>query len=243
MGRWVLGAALFTIEATTLASVVFGTTTASTGSSFLGRSSALVWAILGAFFSVVLYLLHEWLRRPDLDPDVLEPSDQPGDEREYDGRPAKRGRWVNVRITNRPLRGWRRRLLVGGRRSALFCRGFWSVSPENGPAFTVPVHWSLDDPTLAVYPALNRLAGTTFLHGGTSEVCNMVAQFNDEAACYLWSADSFGPLANWRKREWELQPGQHRVRLELIYEAGRRSFDFVIRNEGHRERLGVEPAV
>jgi hypothetical protein len=181
----------------------------------------IVGIILGGLITIFITIYVESQRKPRLRIGIVEPLD-----RSYEGRPAKKARFLNVNVINKPLPPWASWM---SRSAALQCsatisfhhldgqnvfgrtmQGRWSKTPE--PAV---MQTTIGDKRIVLVPIGVQSDSRKDIYPSDSELLNVVAKFDEEADCFGWNNDSYFSNPIWRNTDWRLSAGRYLVRIEV----------------------------
>jgi hypothetical protein len=178
--------------------------------------------VLGAVIAILITILIEYLRKPRLIIERIPPT-----VRHYENHPAKKARFLYLRIINKPLPRWARWM---SRNAATQCHGTitfyhlneqdvfgramqarWSGSPE-----PVPMTIFVEDKQIAIYdPSRIAIVSRMDIYPGEWEEIDTVVKFDDEDVCYGWSNENYFSNPIWRNPNWRLASGKYLLKVTI----------------------------
>lgn len=204
--------------------------------------------VLGAIVAILLTIWIENLRKPRLEIDIVPPQDK-----NYENRPAKKARFLYLKITNKPLPWWSRWM---SRDAATHCHGtitFHHLDGQNVFGRAMPVRWSgSPEPT----PTQVILGNQSFLiidssriafisrmdiYPGEAESIDTAVKFDDENECYGWSNENYFTDPVWRNPNWKLASGRYLIKVTIITSGDKISKVFRLVNDVPRNDFRLEP--
>jgi len=185
-------------------------------------------AFLGAVLSLLASIYIEYQRKPKLYIEIEEP---PYDAT-YSAAPAKKVRFLRVRLCNQPMPKFLKWL---NREAAMYCNGDiqFHHMDDGAPLFTrpMPVRWSDSDEPLSLQVLPDGKAALIFdaakynaafrrnCYPGNKESIDVVARFDNDKECYGWSNETYLLGKGWRNDDWKLPKGRFLVKV-TVYSSG-----------------------
>lgn len=194
---------------------------------------AFLGAFLGAVLSLAISIVIENQRKPKLSFKI----EDPPIDIDYQNAPAKKARFLRVQLWNNEMPkifSWL------SRESAMHCNADIQFLhfDELAPVFInkVPARWAGSDEPIS--PQLDPKTGelkqlfdiskynAAFrrnCHPGTKETIDVVARFDEDEDCYVWSNDNY--IRGWRNPEYKLSKGRYYV-IVTVYSSGEKAVGF-----------------
>lgn len=204
--------------------------------------------VLGAIVAILITILIEKLRKPNLRIKMGEPVDQ-----EYKDRPARFARFLVVEVLNKPLPRWARWMT---REAATQCHGtitFYHLDGQNVFGRIMPTRWSsspeplptrisVDDKVFLIAESSRFAISTrTDIYPGEPETSGVVARFDDDEECYGWSNENYFSDPIWRNPDWRLPNNRYLVKVVIITAGEKVSKVFRLINDVPRTDFRLEP--
>lgn len=199
-------------------------------------------AVLGTLFSIVTTALIDFLRRPKLTLDIIEPRDIPVSFTNSNNPAQPRSetaRFLTLHVKNKPLPKILRWL---NRNTAIQCQGKisfhhfdgqnifdrvmqarWAGTPE--PVFPWFVY--AGNKTVIVDPARFRMEAAMNIQPGAHEGLDIVIRYADEEDCYGWNNESYNSDTQGKNPRWHLNA--HRYLVKVTVEASGHSVSKIYR--------------
>ena len=179
--------------------------------------------ILGAVIAILITIMVENLRKPKLVLHIASPVDL-----EYEGRPAKKARYLLVGVENKPLpwfAGWM------SRSAALQCHGFitfhhldgqsvfgrsmnarWSGSTE-----PIPIQFVLGEQSgIIIDPTRFNVNSRVDIYPDETMRLDIAARFDNEDDSYGWSNESYLSNPVWRNQDWKIPRGRYLINVTVV---------------------------
>ena len=202
--------------------------------------------IIGAIIAMMLTILVENTRRPRLEMKIGKVAD-----RQYQGRPAVRSRFLRFALHNRPLPRWARWM---SRNAAMHCKGtitFHHLDGQDVFGRAMGIRWSDTTEPVPMYFDLGNQRihiqnSTTVIrdihvYPGDTVLFDVAARFDDDSECYGWSDASYSSSPTWRNPDWKLPKARYLVDV-TIYSAGEKCTGvFRLINDVGRQDFRLEP--
>jgi hypothetical protein len=183
--------------------------------------------ILGAILSILITIWVEYLRKPKLNFQKSNISDQ-----DYslfpEKRPANKARFLSVVIENKPLSSVVRWL---SRSAALQCHAeitYYHLDGQNVFGRAMTARWSglvEPIPTIQISGERNQIfisnvgqnISTTRkdIYPGEGASLDIAARFDNDVDCFGWNDEAYFSNPAWRNPKWKLLPGRYIVKIEL----------------------------
>jgi hypothetical protein len=209
--------------------------------------NTIVEIVLGAVLAIIVTILIESLRKPKLDLSIDSPYDY-----EYLNHPAKKVRFLNLKITNKPLpkiAAWMTR------DTATQCHGQitfhhldgqnvfgramqirWSGTPE-----PVPMQFRIDNKMIQVFdPSKFSFSSRIDINPGESEGCGIIAKYDEEDDCFGWNNESYISDPIWRNPDWKLPRGRYDINVTIISSGEKITKSFRLINDVQRSDFRLE---
>lgn len=209
-------------------------------------SETIISVIIGALISIFITIVYERLRKPHLRFEI----ETPPLDITYNGtEPAKNARFLRVVLWNDPFQ-----LLV--RETAMHCQGeiqFYHI--EDGvPLFmkNMRLRWAgseepfspqmRPDGTIENIFDITKYNSSFFrdCFSGSKETIDVVARFDDDEECYVWTSDY--AIKGWKNKERMIPKGRYLVKI-IVFSAGEKiSALFQLENSITRKDFRLTPA-
>ncbi|MGA3164587.1 MAG: hypothetical protein ABSF14_00570 [Terriglobia bacterium] len=211
------------------------------------------WQVVGGgIITILTAVVVETLRTPSLEFSIEIP---PLDAIFHPDRPAKDGRYLRLKLFNKPLPNWLRWLQ---RATALQCRGKitfhhldgqdvfgramavrWSGTPEPVPIQAI----TADGVQIQIFDPMRLTTESRIdVYPAESQLLDVAARFDDDADCYGWNNEAYSSHPVWRNPAWRLERGRYLVRVEVT-SSGQKSVGFFrLINDVARSDFRLEPA-
>ena len=197
--------------------------------------------VLGALCSFAIVVWTEFLKKPRLTIDVVPPRDH-----SYGGNAiAKDARWLEVLVSNEPPA---KSLFWVLRQPAVRCQATVSFHHVDGHKVFVdrmPARWS-DTPEpfdnffvngqQVHIPDIHRmfLPSEVDIPAGVSEKFGIAGRFDNDDACYGWTAQSYVSKPPWRNSKWKLDKGDYLVHVVVRSSGQKAEATFRLANSAQR---------
>jgi hypothetical protein len=187
-------------------------------------------ALIGTVTSALVAIWIEYLRRPFLQLSIETP---PIEQARKQGAAAETGRYLRVKLFNKPLPGWVWWMV---REPAVNCRAAISFQHlDNQDVFgrTMEGRWAKlpvgrpDTSRIDVYP-------------GDTEVLDVAARFDDHAECYGWNNEAYFPGPY--NPDWKLGHGRYVVEVVIRSSGQTRVGLYRLINDVPRSAFRLEPS-
>lgn len=184
-------------------------------------------AFVGAVLSLVISIIIENQRKPKLSFTI----EDPPIDNEYSNAPVKTARFLRVQLWNNEMPKMFRWL---NRESAMHCNADIQFLhfDDLTPVFhkRIPARWAGSDEPIS--PQIDPKTGALVslfdvskynaafrrnCYPGTKETIDIVARFDSDEDCYVWTNDNY--LKGWRNTEVKLPRGRYYVIL-TVYSSG-----------------------
>jgi len=205
--------------------------------------------ILGAFISVLVTALIEWLRKPRFSVTLEDP---PFDASYPDDSPAQRVRYLRVNVTNRQLPWW---FCWMSRNAALQCEadvtflrldgqrmfvkpmpGRWADLPE-----PIPLVGEVGGQPLRLYdPNITKELRHLDIYPGQPRLLDVAARFDTDQECHGWTEANYSSEPRWRNPGWKLPAGVYLVKINVNADAVTISSAFRLINDVSIENFRLE---
>ncbi len=210
--------------------------------------STILEIVLGAVIAILITIWVENLKKPRLTIQIARPGD-----RRYEGRPAKRAKFLYVEVANNPLPRWARWM---SRDAATQCHGtvsFYHLDGGNLFGRSMPVRWSttpepaapsfrIDDKLIVISdPTRFNMSARVDIYPGEKEPIDIAAKFDDEMDCYGWSNESYFSEPVWRNPRWRVAPGRYLVKVVVTSSGEKASAVFRLINDVPIDDFRLEP--
>lgn len=205
--------------------------------------------VLGGIITILTAIFVEYMRRPRLELRIIGPVDVP-----YQDRPANRAKYLRLEIQNKSLPLFARWM---ARNAAPQCYGmitFYHLDGQNVFGRVMEIRWSnapepiptqvtFDGHKLSFFDYQRfQTAQRIDLHPGDRGEFAVVARFDNEAACWGWSNESYFCANIWRNEKWELREGRYLIKVS-VHSGGEYVSDvFRLVNDVSIDDYRLEPA-
>jgi len=191
-------------------------------------------ALIGTVTSALVAIWIEYLRRPFLQLSIETPAIE---QARKQGAGAETGRYLRVKLFNKPLPGWVRWMV---REPAAQCRAAISFRHllDNQDVFgrtmagrwaNTPVGRPGDTSRIDVYP-------------GDTEVLDVAARFDAQAECYGWNNEAYFSGPPGYNPDWKLGHGRYVVEVVIRSSGQTCSSRFHLHNDVPRSAFRLEPS-
>lgn len=210
--------------------------------------STVIEIVLGALVAIIITILIEYWRRPQLSIEIAAPIDA-----EYSYEHVKNARFILVKVVNAPLPKFLRWM---SRNSAIQCNGTITFHYLDGqPVYqrVMPTRWSTSPEPIAsrfevdgkvfsfIDPTKIEMRSRIDIQPGESENLGVVAKFDDDEECFGWSNENYFTKPLWRHPDWKLKPDRYLTKV-TIYSAGEKVYKvFRLVNNVRRKDTRLEP--
>ena len=178
----------------------------------------------GALIAVFIAVSVEYMRRPNLQLVIETP------HRTFLTLPtdARHGRYLRLRLVNKPLPGWARWM---ARAPALQCRGtitFHHLDGQNVFGREMVVRWAGSPQPIPIQavtqdgvgiqifdPMRLTLESRIDVYPGEEELLDVAARHDDDEECYGWNNETYFCSTPWRNPDWKLPRGRYLVKLTI----------------------------
>jgi hypothetical protein len=208
--------------------------------------------LFGAFISILVTALVEWLRKPRLSVMVEAP---PFDASYPDEWPARRARYLRVNVTNWQPPWWFRWM---SRNAALHCEaevtflrsdgqrlfaqpmpGRWADLPE-----PVPMVGEVGGQRLTLYdPNITKELRHIDIYPGQPRLLDVAARLDSDQECYGWTEANYSSEPPWKNHEWKLPAGLYLVKIKVNADAATTSAAFRLINDVSVAHFRLEPSL
>jgi len=210
--------------------------------------------LLGAILSIIITIIVEVQRKPNLHLEISEPADA-----DYENHPAKHARWLGVLVMNRPLaRGFRwlsRNAALESQALISFYHldgqpvfsgpmiGRWSSSPQPiTPISIIGDNLTINQITIA-YDSVTTANARMDIHPGNAEKVDIAAKFDQDNVCFGWNNEAYFSKPLWRNPKWRLLTGRYIVKVEIIAAGEKTMSLFRLCNDVAIDNFRLEPAL
>jgi hypothetical protein len=214
---------------------------------------AIFGVVLGAVIALLMTMIQENLRKPDLGLRIHRPMDMhyPAEE----GRPAKDARFLSLELFNRPLPKWARWM---SRYAALQCHGtltFHHLDGQNIFGRSMPIRWSGslepvpmtgfvgDQQMIILDPTRYNPSPRMDVYPGEAARLDIGARFDNEEECYGWSNLSYISNPRWRNPDWKLGKNRYLVRVVIVSAGEKCTGTYRLINDVPQRDFRLEPAL
>jgi hypothetical protein len=169
--------------------------------------------------------------------------------------PAKTGRFLRVKLFNKPLPGWVVREPAVQCKAAIgfhhldnqdvfgrIMEGRWVSTPEPVNLSSIP-GITVVGPPMPMF-SFGRMtdASRIDVYPGDTEVLDVAARFDNDAECYGWNNEAYFSDPLWRNPNWKLDHGRYIVEV-VVRSSGQTCVGrFRLINDVPRNAFRLEPA-
>lgn len=180
--------------------------------------------IIGSLIAVVITILIENWRKPNLQLTLAPPTDIKYDEK----KSAQSARFVKLELSNKPLPIIARWMM---RNAAQQCHGFITFHHLDGQKVferSMPIRWtSAPEPVamkinmgqnelLITDPSKFTMEPRVDIYPGEYERLNIAAKFDNEDQIYGWCNENYFSNPPWKNPKWKLEKDRYLVNVTIL---------------------------